>query len=172
VVRNHGFVDAGAVADGRLLAETYGFWKSHPTLALAWRLGGQAALDEPEDVRFDLGSNDRLRGYEARALNGTRVLYGSLEQRLFGQRRFSFLRLGAVGFVDAAAAWDDGERLDRTHARLGGGIGLRFGTDPSGNHLTRVDLGFGTNSIEVAISSGSFFDATRGFSFPPTRLLD
>ena len=172
VARHHAFVDrGGALADGRLTAELYGFWAPSARAALAWRVGGDALLDERPYARFDLGSDDRLRGYEARALNGTRVLYGGLEQRLFASRRVSFLRLGAVAFVDAAAAWDEGEVLDTTHARLAGGVGLRLGTDPTGSNVTRVDIGFGTNSIEIAISSGSFFTVGRTLAFPSTRLF-
>jgi hypothetical protein len=169
-LQHHGFLDGGPPENGRIVAETYGFWK-HGGPALTWRLGGDALLAEPRSQRFNLGSDDRLRGYEARALNGTRVLYGGLEERLFSARRVLFLRLGAVAFVDAAAAWDDGEALDRSHARLGGGIGLRFGTDPAGSNVTRLDLGVGTNSVALSFSSGSFFDVSRAISFPTTLLF-
>jgi outer membrane translocation and assembly module TamA len=171
VARHHAFVRGGALADGRLAAELYGFWGRGQQTALAWRLGGDALLDELPYTRFDLGSEDRLRGYEARALNGTRVAYAGIEQRLFSRWRVAFLRIGAVAFVDAAAAWDDGEALDRSHARLGGGVGLRLGTDPTGSNVTRVDIGFGTRSVELVISSGSFFSVGRTLAFPTTRLF-
>jgi hypothetical protein len=71
-----------------------------------------------------------------------------------------------VVFVDAAAAWDEGETLDRSHARLGAGLGLRIATDPAGSSITRIDLGFGTNSVELSLSSGSFFAVSRALTYP------
>jgi hypothetical protein len=160
-MRAYGFLADGVVEDGRAYAETYGFLRTGGRNLLAWRFGADAFLRDLAYDRFALGSGDRLRGYEARALNGTRVVYGSLEQRLFTQRRILFARLGAVLFVDAAAAWDAGETLARDKARLGAGFGLRCGTDPTGSSVTRVDLGFGTGSVQLSIASGSFFSVAR-----------
>jgi len=165
LARQQGFWNQSEFEQGRVTAELFGGWQTPQVQTLAWRLGGDAFIDDLPYFRFNLGSDDRLRGYPARELNGTRILYGSLEERLFSGRRVMFMRLGAVAFADAAVAWDDGETLTHDDARLAGGFGLRVGTDPAGSNVTRVDFGFGKNSFELAISSGAFFDVARGLGF-------
>jgi hypothetical protein len=169
---HHAFLDGGPPQDGRLFAELYGSWRwvENPGLLCAFRFGGDAFLDAAPHLRHSLGSDDRLRGYEARTLNGTRELHAGIETRLFTPYRLFFMRLGLAAFADAAAAWDDGEKPGWREARLGGGVGLRLGADPAGRRLMRLDVGFGTNSVAVSIASGSFFPATRALDFPSTRL--
>jgi len=166
----YAFLDARAHVDnGRAAFETFGFWQTPGAQTLAWRLGAGALVGEHEDLRFNLGGDDRLRGYEARHLSGERVLYGSLEERLFTDWRLFFLRLGAVAFVDAAAAWDEGEVLARDRARLGGGVGLRVATNRAGSSVTGVDLAFGTDSVQLSITTGQWFRVARGLTYLDPR---
>lgn len=165
-LRQHTFWREGRAEDGRIAAETFGYWQTPGSHTLAWRAGTAALLSEPRYLRFDLGGDDRLRGYEARHLSGTRVIYGSVEERLFTNVRLFVLRLGGIVFADAAAAWDAGEELDRSDARLGAGFGLRIGNSRSGSGTTGIDVAFGTRSVQVSVTSGSFFRVASGLSFP------
>jgi outer membrane translocation and assembly module TamA len=169
-LRQHAFVGDGGVENGRLNAELFGFWQKAGTLV--WRAGGLALIEEPRSLRYSLGGDDVLRGYEARHLTGTRALYLNVEERLFSPWRILFLRLGGVVFVDAAAAWDAGERLDRSAARLAGGVGLRISNNKSGSGLVGVDVGFGTNSVQISVASGSFFRVARSLTYAPLRVFD
>jgi len=170
-LRTHAFLRQGRIENGRIAAESFGYWQTPGSHTLAWRAGGATLVSEPRYLRFDLGGDDRLRGYEARHLSGTRILYGSLEERLFTNMRLFVLRLGGIVFVDAAAAWDDGESLDRSDARLGAGFGLRIGNSRSGSGTTGIDLAFGTRSVQLSVTSGSFFRVAQGLSFPEPTLF-
>jgi len=170
-LRQHTFWRDGRLEDGRLSAESFGYWQTPGSHTLAWRAGGAALLSEPRYLRFDLGGDDHLRGYEARHLTGTRILYAGLEERLFTNLRLFVLRLGGVVFVDAAAAWDAGEELDRSDARLGAGFGIRIGNSRSGSGTTGIDVAFGSRSVQVSVTSGSFFRVARGLSFPEPALF-
>lgn len=170
-VRQHGFLDRGRVVSGRLAAEAFGFWRTSGVQTLAWRAGGAVLHGEPRYLRFNLGGDDRLRGYEARHLVGERVLYLNVEERLFSDVRILVLRLGGVVFADAAAAWDGGETIARRDARLGAGFGLRVGSNRAGSSITGLDIAFGTRSVQVSLSSGSFFRVARGLEFLPLRLF-
>ena len=165
-LRQQAFLDQGRVENGRLALESFGYWQTPGARTLAWRAGGAALLHEPPYLRFDLGGDDRLRGYEARHLSGTRILYGSLEERFFTDWRLFVLRLGGIAFVDVAAAWDDGDRLDHSDVRLGGGIGLRVGNGRSGSTSTGIDLALGTRSVQFSLTSGSFFRVAQSLLFP------
>ncbi len=170
-LRQHAFLREGRVENGRLAAETFGYWQTPGSHTLAWRVGSAILLSEPRYLRFDLGGDDRLRGYEARHLSGTRILYGSVEERLFTNLRLFVLRVGGVVFVDAAAAWDATEDLDRGDARLGAGFGIRIGNSRSGSGTTGIDLAFGTRSVQLSLTSGSFFRVAQGMSFPEPTLF-
>lgn len=165
-LRQQAFLDEGRIENGRFALESYGYWQAPGKRTLAWRAGGAALIREPRTLRFDLGGDDRLRGYEARHLSGTRILYGSLEDRIFTNWRLFMFRFGGIAFADVAAAWDDGETLDHGDVRLGGGIGLRVGNSRSGSSTTGIDLAFGTQSVQFSLTSGSFFRVAQGLVFP------
>lgn len=169
--RTHAFVDEGRLEDGRAAVEAYGFCRTVGTQTFAWRAGLTSSLHQPRFVRDHLGGDDRLRGYEARHLSGTRSLYLNLEKRLFTERRLFFLRLGGIVFADVASAWDEGETPDGANTRFGGGLGLRIGNNRAGSGMTGVDVAFGRRSIQVSVSSGSFFRAARGLTFPLPTLF-
>jgi hypothetical protein len=172
-LRQHSFVEAGRAKNARVNAATYGFWQKPGRSTLAWQLGYEALYAEPTFLRFTLGGDDLLRGYPARTLSSTRVLYVNVEDRLFTNWRLGFLRLGALLFVDVAQAWDDGtgarringSLLDDTGLRLGGGVGLRLGYNRSGSGVSSLELSFGKRSVQVSFASGSFFRVARGLTF-------
>ena len=170
-LRQHAFVHRGRLENARLAAETYGYWQRVGTHTLAWRAGYAALVDEPRFLRFTLGGDELLRGYPARSVSGTRAAWLNVEERLFTGWHVLFLRLGAAAFVDVAQAWDSdpGPALRRT--RLGGGVGLRVGNNKAGSGLTSLDLGFGTRSVQVSLSTGSFFRVARDVTFLSPRLF-
>jgi len=168
-LRQHAFFDQGEIANAQLGFESFGYAHAGTHQTIAWRAGAAAVVREPRNYRYNLGGDDRLRGYEARHLSGERILYLGVEDRLFSDFRLFFIRMGAVVFADAAAAWDPGETLTTHQARLGGGIGLRFGTNRTGSSISGMDLAFGTNSVQISFANGSFFRAARGLSFLDPR---
>lgn len=168
-VRQHAYFSHGDVANAQLGFETFGYARAGTHQTFAWRAGVAAVVHEPRNLRFNLGGDDRLRGYEARHLSGERIAYLNAEDRLFSDFRLFFIRMGAVVFADAAVAWDTGEALATDHARLGAGIGLRLGTNRTGSSISGIDLAFGTNSFQISFANGNFFRAARGLSFLDPR---
>jgi hypothetical protein len=169
-LRQYGFLGAGAeLENARTAFEAFGFWQTPGVQTLAWRAGIAALHREPADLRFNLGGDDRLRGYEARHLSGERILYAGVEERLFTDWRLFFLRMGAVVFVDAAAAWDQTERLSHRQARLGAGVGLRIASNRAGSSLAGLDLAFGTNSVQLSLASGQWFRVARSLNYLDPR---
>lgn len=167
--RQHAFFNHGEFENAQTALEAFGYAHAGTHQTFAWRAGAAAVFYEPRNVRFNLGGDDRLRGYEARHLSGERILYLGVEDRLFSDFRIFFIRLGAVLFMDAAVAWDPGETLDTDHGRVGGGVGLRFGTNRTGSSISGIDVAFGTNSFQVSFANGNFFRAARGLSFLDPR---
>ncbi len=89
-----------------------------------------------------LGGGQGLRGYRSRAFSGANLLLVQLEHRTFtGWEPFRLVRVGWVAFLEAGAAWDEGEplALDRVHPDAG--IGLRlFLLRSSGGTTLHLDL--------------------------------
>ena len=170
-VRHHGLLHEDRVENGRLAAETYGFWQGPPHQTLTWSLGGGMFIREPPYYQFDLGGDNRLRGYGARYDNGTRAVWFNLEDRLFSNMRLFFLRFGAAAFVDMAQAWYPGESFALQDTNVGAGVGLRIGHNKAGSGVARIDFAFGRDSFEVEFSSGNFFRVARGLEYPLPTLL-
>ncbi len=171
-LRHHGFARAGRIENGRVHAELYGFWQPEKRGTLAWSLGGAALLHELPYLRFNLGGDNRLRGYAARFDTGSRAVWCNLEQRFMSPWHVLFLGLGVAVFVDIGQAWDEGEPLRLQDTHVGAGAGLRIGNRKSGAGILRLDFAFGRGSFEVSLASASFFRAARNFEFPqpsPTR---
>jgi hypothetical protein len=169
-LRQHAFVGTdGDLGNARTGCEFFGFVRTPGVQTLAWRAGAAAFAHEAPDVRFNLGGDDRLRGYPARHLTGTRMAYVNLEERLFTNWRFYFLRFGGVVFADAAAAWDEGETLSTERGRVGFGLGLRIATNRSGSSIAGLDLAFGAGSVQLAFQSGAFFNVARGLGYLDPR---
>jgi outer membrane protein assembly factor BamA len=75
----------------------------------------------PDYERLLLGGASTLRGFRAGTFDGDRTLVTSLEVRLPISSVLSSARLGVLGFVDAAKAWDAGARA--AHADWNQGVG-------------------------------------------------
>jgi len=169
--RHHGLLREGRVENGRFVAETYGFWQQSRHQTLAWSLGSSVLIREPPYYQFQLGGDNRLRGYEARHDDGTRALWLNLEDRLFSDLRLFFVRFGAVAFLDVGQAWYPGDVVGLDAVDVGGGVGIRIGHNKAGLGVTRVDFAFGRGSFEVLFSSGSFFRVARGLEYATPTLL-
>ena len=163
--RHHGFGRNRRIENGRLVAETWGFWRQGDPAVLAWSVGWVALFREPEYLQTTLGGDARLRGYAARHDVGTRALFMSLEERVFSNWNILFLRLGGTLFVDAAQAWEPGEPPRWKAFDVGAGFGLRIGNRKSGAGISRLDFAFGRNNFEISLSGGSFFRAARGMEY-------
>ncbi|HEY2824635.1 MAG TPA: POTRA domain-containing protein [Gemmatimonadales bacterium] len=92
-------------------------------------------------AEFDLGNGVGPRAFGPHAFNGTRMIWGTVEHRVFLlDEVLKVLGLGFAGFADYGGAWYPGEAQ-----RLGGdvGLGLRFGaTRSTGTNLGRLDLAY------------------------------
>jgi hypothetical protein len=90
---------------------------------------------------FDLGNGVGPRAFGPHAFNGTRMIWGTIEHRVFVlDEVLKVLGLGFAGFVDYGGAWYPGEPR-----RVGGdaGFGLRCGaTRSTGPNLGRLDLAY------------------------------
>jgi hypothetical protein len=170
-LRHHGFAHDRELENSRIVAESFGFWQRGPSHSFAWSLGGVAFIREPDYLRFELGGDQRLRGYPARHQAGTRAVWLNLEERLFTNLRLFFVRFGGALFLDVAHAWEDDETFDWRGFDVGGGIGLRIGNNKSGAGVTRIDFAFGRNSFEISLAGGSFFRVARGLTYPAPNLV-
>jgi hypothetical protein len=93
-------------------------------------------------AEFDLGhTNGGPRAFGPHSFSGTRLIWGTLEHRLFlVDEVLGALGIGVAGFVDYGGAWYPDEP-----ARIGGnvGFGLRIGpTRATGSNLGRFDLAY------------------------------
>lgn len=94
--------------------------------------------------RILLGGGQGLRGYRSRAFSGSNLLLFQLEHRTFTTwEPFRLFRVGWVAFVEAGAAWDEGEPLgwDRVHPDAGVGLRL-FLLRSSGGTTLHLDLAY------------------------------
>jgi len=94
--------------------------------------------------RILLGGGQGLRGYRSRAFSGSNLVLLQLEHRTFTSwEPFRLFRVGWVAFVEAGAAWDEGEPLgwDRVHPDAGVGLRL-FLLRSSGGTTLHLDLAY------------------------------
>ena len=80
----------------------------------------------PPYERYLLGGASTLRGFDAGAFEGDRMLVSSAELRVPITSVLSGAKLGVTAFMDAGKAWDVGQRLDDAawHRGVGGGLFL------------------------------------------------
>ncbi|MCI0329362.1 MAG: BamA/TamA family outer membrane protein [candidate division Zixibacteria bacterium] len=103
----------------------YWRWGTHQTAALRFDLSAINGLSR--FGQFLLGGESGLRGYEARSFSGSRMVLGTMEQRIFGPRFFSLFGLGGALFADLGEAWKTGEDFRSGKLKSNWGIGLRVG---------------------------------------------
>jgi hypothetical protein len=98
--------------------------------ALAARLGGKRVWGPfPYDEAAFLGGARTLRGYDYQRFAGDAMVYGGLELLMPVARVLPHLvptRVGLILLGDAGRVWSDGDRSDRVHAAVGGGVRLEL----------------------------------------------
>lgn len=136
-----------------------------------WRWGGY----QTTAIRFDLsvingvsrygqfllGGENGLRGYDARSFAGSRMVLGTVEQRVFGPNLLSLAGVGGVLFVDFGDAWKAGEDFRWNRLKSNWGAGLRIGLLRSSQFkVLRLDWArpFGPGSWVVSFGTGMSFN--------------
>ncbi|MGH7151348.1 MAG: BamA/TamA family outer membrane protein, partial [Planctomycetota bacterium] len=122
---------------------------------------------EGEDlpVELRLGEESGLRGYEARALSGTKRVRFNLEDRIALPLEILTVRFGLVAFFDAGTVWDRGEPFEWSEMKRSVGLGLRLGSIPFlGRHVVRLDFGYPLDDVE-GTDGGATFTVTTGQVF-------
>lgn len=137
----------------------YWQWKEKQTAAL--RLDVSSLTGEARIGQFVLGGESGLRGYDARSFSGSRVVLGTMEQRIFGPNLFSLLGLGGVAFVDVGEAWKKGEDFKISELKSDWGVGLRLGLVKSSQfRIVRLDWArpFGPGGWVFSFGTGMSFE--------------
>jgi surface antigen Omp85-like protein/surface antigen-like variable number repeat protein len=126
---------------------------------------------EGEDlpVQLKLGEESGLRGYEARALAGTKRARFNVEDRIPTPLELWSFRLGLVAFFDAGTVWDRGESFEWSEVKKSLGVGFRLGSVPFlGRNVVRLDLAYPLDDVEgtsggltVTLTSGQAFTLFR-----------
>jgi len=113
---------------------------------------------------FTLGAENSLRGFEAFAFSGERVMLANIEDRLVVLDNMAgLITLGIVGFIDGGVAWNIGAR-EKARPHINAGLGLRLlGSRTRGALVTRIDIGFpitdrdDNDSPVISIAAGQAF---------------
>jgi outer membrane protein assembly factor BamA len=91
------------------------------SVIVARALREDASGSLPLYLRPLLGGMDNLRGFAAGSANGDALVSGSLELRTPLSSPLNFAKLGVSAFVDAGAAYAEGERLADQAIKVGYG---------------------------------------------------
>jgi hypothetical protein len=125
--------------------------------------------------RLILGGANGLRGYDAYALSGRRLVLLNIEDRIFTPLKLWIFRFGAVAFADFGDAWDASEQfgIDQLHSSFG--IGLRIENRiQSGSGILRIDFAFRPDKrgvAEVSITTNQLFSAFTAIGFIPPNVI-
>jgi len=177
------FFTAAAAADGlldgdRLSNSTARFTYDHYLQApgpdrglFTHTLHAQVALaygkDLDPDQVLNLGYTNGLRGYDAYAFTGSKLLRVTLEDRVFVNRQlFGLVSTGLLLFWDAGYVWQPGENPDLADLRHDVGFGIRAAVPAtSGKNVVRLNCGFplgrGVSPLQdlvFTVTVGSTFD--------------
>lgn len=148
----HPFGELHAEVSGHLTARALPL---KPTLAL--RVGARQVLGTyPFHQAAFVGGPDTVRGFAAQRFAGDGGAFGNAELRLFLGKYFLVLpgEYGVFALADTGRVWLDGERSDRWHTGLGGGLWFAY-----------VERG---NTVTVAVASsdeGPGLYVRAGFPF-------
>jgi outer membrane translocation and assembly module TamA len=96
---------------------------------LSLRIGARRLLGTfPFMEAAYIGGPDTVRGFTSRRFAGEASAWGNAELRLtLGRYRLVFPgQYGAFAFADAGRVWADGERSDRWHTGVGGGLWFAY----------------------------------------------
>ncbi len=103
------------------------YWRWGARRTAAFRFDWSAINGLSRYGQFLLGGEKGLRGYEARTLSGSRMVLGTVEQRIFGPNLFSLFGLGGALFIDVGEAWKADENFRSNELKGNWGAGLRLG---------------------------------------------
>lgn len=107
-----------------------------------------------------LGENTGLRGHANRAFIGQRRLLINLEDRIFSNIYFWFVRLGGNLFIDSGKIWGKGENFGAADWHSSIGFGVRLGIPKLTKGIVRIDLALNLDSKKfssLSLSKGSYF---------------
>lgn len=106
-------------------ARIYRRWGERQTTAFRLDLASISGVSRYG--QFLLGAESGLRGFEARQFSGSRMILGTLEQRLFGPTVLSLFGVGGVLFADFGDVQKSGEDFRLRDLKSDWGAGLRLG---------------------------------------------
>ncbi|KPK89490.1 hypothetical protein AMJ80_09705 [bacterium SM23_31] len=119
-------------------------------------------LDTPYPSKQEfLGETTGLRGYENRAFIGQRRLLINLEDRIFSNIQFWFIRLGGSLFIDSGKIWGEDKNFGAEDWHTGVGFGVRLGIPKFTEGIVRIDFAFNLDKNKfssLSISKGSYFN--------------
>ncbi|MDH3217570.1 MAG: BamA/TamA family outer membrane protein, partial [Candidatus Krumholzibacteria bacterium] len=121
---------------------------------LSWRVEGRFLNRMEDPTQLLLGSGRGLRGFEAQAFDGARLVRTSVEWRhtVWVTNK---LALAYVIFTDAGSIWDRGESIDDVPFLVGTGTGLRLSIPGLiGGPILRLDFAYGIQDDYLDVSVG------------------
>ena len=130
-------------------------------MPLAFRLDGSFVNGQARIGQFVLGGESGLRGYDARSFSGSRMVLGTIEQRIFGPNVLSILGIGGVAFIDFGQVWKAGEDFRISEVKRDWGLGIRLGLVKSSQFkVLRFDLArpFGPGDWVFSFGTGMSFN--------------
>ena len=96
-----------------------------PKFSIAIKTGGSTISGTPEFYQYpSIGESYNLRGFQRERFTGKSTLYNNTELRYIKKVR-SYLfngKAGLMAFVDNGKVWMPGDKSDKIHTTLGGGI--------------------------------------------------
>lgn len=137
------------------------YWRWGARQTAAFRLDISSISGISRYGQFLLGGENGLRGYEARSFVGSRMILGTVEQRVFGPNLLSLVGIGGVLFVDFGDAWKAGEDFRWNRLQSNWGAGLRIGLLRSSQFkVLRLDCArpFGPGDWVVSFGTGMSFN--------------
>ena len=159
----NGVFESSGLDSARVVGNIAFGTKTAERLATGVQIQGGYLKRTAPGTEFDLGFQNILRSWEPHSFVGSRMVWGTFEQRWFAwDKLFNLIGIGFAGFVDYGGAW-----YPEQGARFGGdvGVGLRMGGALSAIARTsRIDVGYrfgdGVTGSRWAVSFGA------GFVFP------
>jgi hypothetical protein len=159
----NGVFDSSGLDSARVVGNIAFGTKTSERLATGVQIQAGYLKRTAPGTEFDLGFQNILRSWEPHSFVGSRMVWGTFEQRWFAwDKLFNLVGIGFAGFVDYGGAW-----YPEQGARFGGdvGVGLRMGGALSAIARTsRIDVGYrfgdGVTGSRWAVSFGA------GFVFP------
>ncbi len=139
---------------------------SHQTLAAKLQFS-QIDSRRPFEQLF-LGEDTGLRGYSVRDFVGNRLLLLNIEDRIFTNLKFWFIRFGGTVFFDTGKVWGSGIEFNSVRWHSSIGAGLRIGDVKSTQGIICIDAAYNLDRnrfSSVSISQGSYFQVLYPISF-------